>query len=68
MNADGTDPVMLTPPETKDQSPTWSPDGTAIAFTRGTGPCRIMTIKPDGTGEKELATADVGQCFSHLDW
>ena len=37
MNADGSNQVNLTNDPANDFAPTWSPDGTRIAFGRGTG-------------------------------
>ncbi|HZB27068.1 MAG TPA: hypothetical protein VE282_00790, partial [Gemmatimonadales bacterium] len=54
MNPDGTDLVNLTPAGTDDDSPTWSPDGSRIAFN--TGPenqpleSDIAVVNPDGSG------------------
>ena len=44
----------------KVQSPAWSPDGNTIAFTRDLGTShQIEVIKPDGTGERIVATGAV---------
>ena len=43
-----------------DQQPSWSPDGTRIAFTRIPGPGRIMTVKADGSDVQEFATCTDG--------
>jgi Tol biopolymer transport system component len=44
-----------------DHQPSWSPDGTRIAFTRGiTVPGRIMTAKADGSDVQEFAICGLG--------
>jgi Tol biopolymer transport system component len=54
MNADGSNPVDLSPADTKgDFEPQFSSDGTQIVFTRGLDPegtFHLFVMKPDGTG------------------
>jgi hypothetical protein len=52
MNADGTTPVNLTSAASaEDQSPTWSPDGTRIAFaSKRSGNFDVWEMNADGTG------------------
>jgi Tol biopolymer transport system component len=61
MNQDGTGDVDLTPTMYADEGleggPTWTPDGQWITFTRydpGAGVYAAFSIRPDGTGEKQL--------------
>jgi Tol biopolymer transport system component len=73
MNADGTGRTVLTTEGTPDTEPTWSPDGSAIAFIRFVNvqpdSCRLMSIRPDGSGEREiLGRPTVDGCFLGLDW
>jgi len=73
MNADGTGRTVLTTEGTPDGEPTWSPDGSAIAFIRFVNvqpdTCRIMSVRPDGSGEREiLGRPTVDGCFVGLDW
>jgi Tol biopolymer transport system component len=66
MNGDGSDPVNLTsegePPEGwQDTDPSWSPDGTRIAFTstRGGGEdADIFVMNADGTGISPVTAND----------
>lgn len=49
--------------------PTWSPDGTRIAFFRGEGEGSLHTINRDGTGEQRVTPAGVAVSdTSHLSW
>ena len=51
VNADGSDPVNLTPGPAVGGEPSWSPDGTLIAFTNEN---EIWTIRPDGSDRRLL--------------
>src|SRR5215207_4740550 len=51
MNADGSEQKKLTDDFNHEGAPTWSPDGTKIAFVDGPD---IWTIKPDGSGRHNL--------------
>jgi Tol biopolymer transport system component len=64
MNADGTGTVRLTNHPNKDSSPSWSPDGTKIAFESDrSGNFEIYVINADGSGQTQL-TNNTGQRFS----
>ena len=53
MNADGTNVQHVTPTASPRSAPTWSPDGTEIAFLRQSD--RLLSaIQPDGTGQRDL--------------
>ncbi|MEO9174388.1 MAG: hypothetical protein ABI317_02655, partial [Gaiellales bacterium] len=58
--ADGTHSIALTRHGAGifDSGASWSPDGTRIAFVRGTSdsPGRLYTVRPDGSGLTALAT------------
>ncbi len=61
MNADGSHILNLTHDgKTGDQTPAWSPDGTAIAFLRGCGvtcdTAHIAVMNADGTGLTEITS------------
>jgi Tol biopolymer transport system component len=55
MNADGTDEVRLTASKTCMRTPTFSPDGTKIAFGRDThlGDQRLWEMNADGTARSQ---------------
>lgn len=55
MNADGSGPQCVSPDESSDYSPAWSPKGDWIAFATGSGRregADIFVMKPDGTGRR----------------
>jgi Tol biopolymer transport system component len=53
MSADGTDTQRLTSTREDDLHPTWSPDGSQIAFERGT-PGDIYVMDADGSGARAI--------------
>ena len=59
MNADGTGQTQLTDNTVFDGEPSWSPDGTRIAFRseRDGGYWEIYVMNADGTGRTQLTTA-----------
>ncbi len=57
MNPDATDPVQLTDYAGYDFSPSWSPDGSTIAFLRQdpeSGPADVWLMDADGTDQRLL--------------
>ena len=54
MNADGTGQAPLTANTISDANPTWSPDGTRIAFERPEVFCAIWLMNADGTGQAQV--------------
>ena len=54
MNADGSEPLNLTPEPGTDSNPAWSPDGRRIAFLRDLD---VYVMNADGSGQRRLAYA-----------
>jgi len=52
MNADGSEPLNLTPDPGADSDPVWSPDGRRIAFLRDLD---VYVMNGDGSGKRKLA-------------
>jgi len=57
VNADGTGLTRLT----WGMDPSWSPDGSQVAFVRWTTPWGIYTINADGSSEKVLFSSNVAR-------
>ncbi len=72
MNADGSAPKNLTNNRNKgeDQWPTWSPDGSKIAFEarKDGGPCAVYTMDADGSNVKALTEIKWGSEYHSLRW
>jgi TolB protein len=68
MNADGGDQRRLTRNLTDDFDPTWSPDGTRLAFARSVpGGWDLFVMNADGSGQRPLVVtpaAEVGPAWS----
>ena len=57
MNADGSNQVRLTNNSVEDTGPSFSPDGTKIAFrTNRDGNNEIYVMNPDGTNQTRITT------------
>ena len=55
MNSDGTNPTRLTFNDTRDKSPTWSPNGRQIAFTsERDGNQEVYVMDADGSNPRNL--------------
>ena len=69
MNADGTGQADLTNDPSNDLDPTWSPDGSKIAFTTNRGPTgdnEIYVMNADGTNPADLTNSPANE--SDPDW
>ncbi|HJU54672.1 MAG TPA: hypothetical protein VJ715_08880 [Pyrinomonadaceae bacterium] len=65
MNSDGTGTVRLTNHPAKDGSPSWSPDGTKIAFQSDRdGNFEIYLMNADGSGQTRLTNSNTAHDFS----
>jgi Tol biopolymer transport system component len=59
MDADGANLRRLTNNSARDWQPSWSPDGTRIAFgSDRSGHTAIYTMNPDGSGLQQLTQND----------
>ena len=68
MNADGSNQVNLTNDPANDFSPTWSPDGTSIAFARNTGDyADIYVMNADGSGQTDITSSPL-EYEAYPDW
>ena len=67
---DGSDRVRLTENGRDDIAPSWSPDGSLIAFAAlyGRADMRIFTIAPDGSDEREIVPATLAAQCCVLAW
>src|SRR5437773_10595400 len=64
MNPDGTDQTRLTDNLAYDDQPTWSPDGSKIAFiSNRDGNFEIYTMNADGTGQARLTNNPAADGF-----
>ena len=67
---DGSERVRLTKNERDDIAPSWSPDGSRIAFASPYygNDIRIFTISPDGAGEREIVPSSLAAQCCTLAW
>jgi Tol biopolymer transport system component len=67
---DGVTPSRLTEGTATERCPTWSPDGSRIAFLRAAGPSRwaIFTRALAGSGERKWAELTRDATAAWLDW
>ena len=61
MNADGSGQTRLTTDPGVDYAPTWSPDGSKIAFhSDRSGTLQVYVMNADGSGLTQLTTDPTG--------
>jgi Tol biopolymer transport system component len=60
MNPDGSDQINVSNSQTYDDSPSWSPNGSKIAFARcdAGNDCQIYTMNADGSNQVSLTSGD----------
>jgi TolB protein len=55
INTDGSNPVMVASLSGNCENPTWSPDGSLIAFTNSVGgKNNLFVVKPDGNRLRQV--------------
>ncbi len=58
INADGSNRKTITPSGVSDSEPSWSPDGSRIAFVSDSSAGHdLFTVQPDGKNRKQLTTS-----------
>jgi Tol biopolymer transport system component len=70
MNADGTNQVRITNNAVVDDFPTWSPDGTKIAFVSESpsGGYAIYRMNADGTNKAEITPINYEASLASISW
>jgi Tol biopolymer transport system component len=69
IRTDGTGLRKLTDDPYRDFNPDWSPDGSQIGFySNRSGKYDLWTIKPDGSGLRQITEATEGRGFGDFSW
>ena len=68
MHADGTHKSRLTSPHFLDANPSWSPDGSSIAFESSRPPAGIWIMNADGSNQRPLLTDAAFESPTELRW
>ncbi len=70
VNANGTGLVKLTNPLIIDSLPTWSPDGTRIAFIRSLNgiPTEVFVMNTNGAGQTDVFSVPLTEQLSDIEW